>query len=130
MRKSNSTAIDIAITACPRRDGRFEVQHAGRVLCVSRQPFLEAARRLLAEGFPPGAVLGLRHAGQPYAALQGRLARAAELTVHDGADGVPRFRRWRASPYGRVSPPIRFPAPVVPAQPVNTISSPKEGDFS
>jgi len=112
MHKSNFTVVDIAITAYPRRDGRFEVRHAGRVLCVSCEPFLAAARRLLAEGFPPGAVLGLRHTGQTDFALCGRLARAAALTVHDGADGVPRFRRWKASPYGRVSPPMRFPAPL------------------
>ena len=108
MRKSNSTTIDIVVTAYPRHDGRFEAHHAGRVLCISREPFCEAARRLLVEGFPPGAVLGLRHIGQHDIALRGRLARAAELTVRDGADGVPRFRRWKASPYGRVSPPMRF----------------------
>ena len=105
MRKSNSTAIDIAVTAYPRRDGRFEVHHAGRVLCTSREPFCEAARRLLAEGFPPGAVLGLRHIGQHDIALRGRLARAAELTVtmtglacHVFAAGRHRAVMWRPRP--------------------------------
>ena len=112
MRKSNSITIDIVVTVYPRHDGRFEAHHAARVLCVSREPLLEAARRLLAEGFPPGAVLGLRHTGQPDFAFRSRLARAAALTVRDGADGVPRFRRWKASPYGRVSPPMRFLVPL------------------
>ncbi len=114
MRKPNSTAIDIAITAYPRRDGRFEAHYAGRVLCVSREPFCESARRLLAEGFPPGFVLGLRHVGSQDTALCSRLARAAALTVRGGADWVPRFHRWKASPSVGPTPPMRLGAAALP----------------
>jgi len=32
------------------------------LLCVSRQPFLDSARELIALGFDPGAILVVKHA--------------------------------------------------------------------
>jgi hypothetical protein len=95
-----------------------------RLLCTSRQPFLDAARVLVSEGLDPDAVLSVRHAGSAVVALSARLGVAAKLTVNESGT---RFVVWKAHP--RVSQariigldePEAIPAPedastAIPAQ--------------
>jgi hypothetical protein len=104
---------DIVITAYPAGlHGCFAVRHAGRVIVTaSPTPFCEAARILLAEGFPVGAVLGMRHQGADDIALRAKLGAAAKLTVDEHHN---RFTKWK--PFGglpdgvcrsAVGPPMR-----------------------
>jgi hypothetical protein len=87
---------DITITVRPIRAGRFEARHAGRVLvAASTEPFCAAARALLAEGFPPGSVLGMKHQGEQDIALRGKLGTVAKLTMKETPHG-PRAIRWKA----------------------------------
>jgi hypothetical protein len=106
---------DLIITIRPIGADKYEVQHAGRVLVrSSTEPFLAAARALLAEGWPPGAVLAMRHRGEPDFALRGKLGQVAKVTVENCTDGTPRLRRWKPSPYSAVSPPVRVFEPQLP----------------
>jgi hypothetical protein len=65
----------------------------GPFLCISRQPFLQAARVLKAMGHHPDTTLVMRHAGSDVVALRGRLGIAAGLTV-DEYNGT-RFAPWK-----------------------------------
>ena len=49
-----------------RLHGKFETRLDGRLLCVSRQPLLDAARILLAEGVDPQTPLVTRHAASAW----------------------------------------------------------------
>jgi hypothetical protein len=88
-------AVTITVSACRPRAHLFEASLAGRVLGVSRQPLLDAARVLLAEGHDPHTILAMRHAGSDTIALSAKLGAAAKLTVDEGS---PYFRAWRAMP--------------------------------
>jgi hypothetical protein len=86
--------------AKPARRFRYGIRILGtdRILCVSEQPFVDAARVLVAEGRDPDATLTMRHRGSDAVALKGRLGSAAELTVEESARG-PVFRPFR--PFSR-----------------------------
>jgi hypothetical protein len=77
----------------PSKSGLFEATLDGRVICTSRQPFVDAARVLMAEGCDPKAVLTMRHVGSDIVALTAKLAVAAGLSV----GGNDRFHPW--APY-------------------------------
>jgi hypothetical protein len=70
------------------------VENSGRLLCTSRQPFLDAARALVALGCHPNTILVMRHAGSSVEALRASLQVAARLTV-DECNGT-RFARWKS----------------------------------
>jgi hypothetical protein len=72
--------------------GLFEARVGERLLCTSRQPFLDSARVLVAEGLDPDSTITMRHAGSATVALTARLGVAARLQVNE--DG-PRFGAWR-----------------------------------
>jgi hypothetical protein len=58
--------------------GRFTARIDGRVLVQSsRQPFLEAATVLVAQGYHPGAMITMRHAGGLVDALRAKLGGGA-----------------------------------------------------
>lgn len=85
-----------AIEVKPAGKGRFEARLDGRRLCVSRQPFLDSARVLWAEGYDPRSKLVMRHAGSANNALASTIGAAAELTVHEPQSGNrPKFALWR-----------------------------------
>ena len=69
-------------------------------MCVSRQPFLDSARKLLARGHDRRTMLVMRWAGAKDWALRGSLKVAAKLTVdeHNGT-----FAKWK--PYSRSAVP-------------------------
>ena len=62
---SSAATLIVVATPAPRGAGRFEARLDGhdRVLCVSRTPFSDAARELLAQGYDPNGLLMLRHGG-------------------------------------------------------------------
>jgi hypothetical protein len=62
------------------------------VLCVSRQPFLDAARTLIWAGYSPDIMLFGRRKGSSNWSLRGRLGDAAKLTVDETKT---RFARWK-----------------------------------
>ena len=65
----------------------------GSVLCISRQPFLDGARTLIAVGYSPDIMLFGRRKGSPNWSLRGRLGDAAKLTVDETKT---RFAKWKA----------------------------------
>jgi hypothetical protein len=76
--------------------GRFTASVDGRVVVESsRQPFLDAARALIAEGQHPDTVIVMRHDGTVTDALRARLDAAARLTVDESTT---RFARWKPHP--------------------------------
>jgi hypothetical protein len=90
-----TTVIQLTITPRPGKPGRFDVYVGDRLICSSRQPLLDAARVLLAEGIAPDAMVELRHAGADHVALCAKVGAAAKLRIVEGGDTV-RFARWSA----------------------------------
>ena len=96
----------IFITAAPAHDrdgrrlpGRFDAVVDGNVIVTAtRQPFLDGARALLAEGANPQATIILKHPGSETDCLRARLGAAAKLTVEESNRGKPTFRRWKPRP--------------------------------
>jgi len=89
--------------ANPPRRYRFEarLESDARILCVSHQPFVDAARVLVAEGYDPTETLTMRHVGSTTIALTATLGAAAKLKVEEGANGGPRFVQhvpWSSDP--------------------------------
>ena len=87
--------IIIIVTPTPKRAGCYDACLGdGRVLVIaSRQPFFDAARRLLGLGYDPTTVLVMRHEGSDTDCLTGRIGAAAKLRVKEGK-GRPRFVAW------------------------------------
>jgi hypothetical protein len=93
----------IVITVTPDTSpGRYRayVEAEREPLCVSRQSFLDGARKLLARGHDPRTMLVMRWVGAEDWALRGSLGLAAKLTV-DEHNGV--FAEWK--PYSRSAVP-------------------------
>jgi hypothetical protein len=95
-RKSTDAVLTVVVSPAPRSIGRYEARLDGddRVLCVSRTPFFDAARELVAGGYDPNVTLILRHAGSDTASLRATVAAAARLTVEE-TDFGPRGRPWK-----------------------------------
>ena len=93
---SGVAALIVVASPAPRGAGRFEVRLDGhdRVLCVSRTPFFDAARELLAQGYDPNALLMLRHAGSDTDSLRAKLGTASSLTVKETGYG-PQVQPWK-----------------------------------
>jgi len=89
----------------------FDVAAGGRPLASkSPQPFLDAARALLADGAHPAIPIVMCHRGQADYALRSTVGTAAGLTVKDTPVGRPAFRQWQSyngEPMCPVSPPMR-----------------------
>jgi hypothetical protein len=103
-----STAADrlagILVTVSQdRRPGRYQARlgEQQELLCVSRQPFLDSARRLLGRGQEPRTLLVMRWTGSKDWALRAPLEVAAKLTVdeHNGA-----FSKWKPLSRSAVPP--------------------------
>ena len=82
----------IVIVVRELRAGKFEARLEG------------SARVLLAEGYPPDALLIMRHAGREDDALRGPLGGAARLTIEESGHG-PVVRSFRTAPAGAVDAP-------------------------
>jgi hypothetical protein len=81
-----------------------------RIVERSPQPFVDAARALLAEGISPDNRLVMRHGGSPDDALRSTVGVSARLTVSDTNNGKPIFRRWAPNP--NASEPLPGKVPV------------------
>jgi hypothetical protein len=105
--------FDILVT--PQGRGRYMARLGERVICVStRQPLLDAARVLLAEGVAPEARIAMRHEGSPHVALSSTVGKAAKLTVveRDRGNG-PVFGQWKPdSRFAEPSPMRKTDEPV------------------
>jgi hypothetical protein len=91
----------IIITVSPIGRGRFEARVGDRIILKSsRQPLLDAARVLLAEGIPPDTRITMRHAGANHDALSSTVGKAAGWMVLETPAVGPRFARWKPSAFG------------------------------
>jgi hypothetical protein len=87
--KSGHEQTELRLVVSPAFDGRgrrrheqFEARLSGDVLCVSRQPLLDAARALLNRGMDPSTVLAKVHADNPsVVTLKSPVGVAATLDV-------------------------------------------------
>jgi hypothetical protein len=97
-----------------RLHGKFTVHLDDRQLCISRQPLLDGARILLAEGFDPETPIVTRHAGDAFDAMISTVGEAAKWTVRENETEGPRFVRWTAFPGVRGHAPMRLNERPVP----------------
>jgi hypothetical protein len=96
----------------PAKAGKFEARAGDRLLCTSRQPFLDAARVLLAEGVDPAAPITMRHERTGTDSLKSTVGEAAKLSVYETAFG-PKFGPWVPFQWHR-GPPVSAPGAVFP----------------
>src|SRR5215813_3788937 len=89
----------IVIEETSQRRGKFSAHllYGRKLLSSSRQPLLDAARVLLAQGIPPEPPLARQHKGSATIAMTSTVGEAAKLTVEQEPGG-PRFRKWRPFP--------------------------------
>jgi len=97
-----------------RVHGQFEARLDGRLICISRQPLLDGARVLAAEGIDPATPIAMRHEGAAFDALRSTLGVAAKLTAEENEKVGPRFARWKPFPRSAVGAPMRFSGSAVP----------------
>jgi hypothetical protein len=102
-----ASPLTLIITPALRSPGRYQARLDGgdRVLCVSRTPFFDAARKLVAGGYDPNLTLILCHAGSDTESLRAELGTAASLTVEETEYG-PKLRRWKPISTLAVAPRI------------------------
>ena len=100
-----------------RLHGRFVATLDGRQLCISRQPLLDAARVLLADGIDPETPIATRHAGSDFDAMTSTVGTAARWTVEEGNTVSPTLRRWRPFRRRDAQSPMRFGERPVPDTP-------------
>src|SRR5262245_45037284 len=91
-RPPSETQAAMILSVRPAKSGRFEARVGDRLLCTSRQPLLDAARIMLAEGVDPATPLTMRHERSSTDSLSSTVGKAAKLTV--GEEPSPRFRPW------------------------------------
>ena len=99
-RDAASQLTEILIFVEPVSRGRFcaRLADGGRVIVrSSRQPFLDAARRLIDLGYDPTTLLVMRHAGSDTDCLIAQIGAAAKLRVKEDR-GRPRFVPWEPIP--------------------------------
>ena len=106
---ANTNMVMIIVTPTAGRRGRrayFDASLSdGRVLVsASKQPFFDAARRLLDLGHDPAGVLAMRHAGSDTDCLTAQIGVAAKLRVKEDRNGP------RLAPYEPISRLVKAPA--------------------
>jgi hypothetical protein len=70
----------------------------------ARQPFFEAARKLLAKGVPPETELTMWRDGEATWSLKSTVGAAAKLTVREDEKRGPEFRLYEPFSRDRISP--------------------------
>ena len=118
----------IIVTFAPitSRPGYYTARVGGRLLCRSRQPFLDGARRLLASGYPADTVIAMKRVGSVIEALHSTVGRAAALTVSEEENRPPRFKRWKPRYMGEGSPPVAYLRNSEPRDPTPNLTSVSE----
>ena len=89
------------------RYGTFAAYLGDRLLTTSKQPFLDAARVLLAEGVDPTTWLSMRHFGSETISLKGTVRAAAKLTVRESSKVGPVLVKWEPFSRDSVEPLVR-----------------------
>jgi hypothetical protein len=114
--------LAIVVVPIKGKAAHFEAWLEGGVLLISasRQPFVDAARVLIALGSDPNAVLVMRHAGSDAIALKAKLGVAAGLAVEEGPHGA-WFVPHRMGAKTRVAA-----SPIAPTPPAAT--TPRDAD--
>lgn len=90
--------IVLAVSPTTGRPGFFDCALNGAIIVTSRQPFLDAARVLLADGVNPSAVLVMIHAASGVQSLRAKISDAARLDVRTRHDGPPVFVAFDRAP--------------------------------
>jgi len=104
------TDLAVIITAISRTglaDARVPALGRGMCLRSSRTPFLDAARALVAAGFPGNSVLVMRRQGQDAVTLRGRIGPASRLTIKETPFG-PKLAPYNAFPTRPEAPHSEF----------------------
>jgi hypothetical protein len=125
--KATNRPPSIWIIVKPEKRDRFTAWLQGEQtpLCVSRQPFLDGARKLLDGGHDPRTILIMRHAGSDDVALRGWSAAAAKLTVDEHNGTV--FAKWKPFRRSAGSARIENPAGELSERPRLTTARRKRG---
>lgn len=95
------STIDLVLVPLPATPGRYSVRWPGGVRVLvrsSRQPLLDAARELLAVGYPPETVLTTRHQGSDIVAQRSTVGEAAKWTIKERDRGGLRRELWQPHP--------------------------------
>jgi hypothetical protein len=86
----------LILVVYPTGAGKYSWFIRGKlVIESSRQPFLDAARRLLSSGVSADAFLIMRHVRSHTDSFKAKIGEAAKLTVQEGEELGPRFARWK-----------------------------------
>ena len=98
------------------------------LVSASKQPFVDAARRLIDLGYAPTTMLVMRHAGSDTDCLTAQIGAAAKIRVKEDRCG-PRFVPWE--PISRrvealASAKAKRVARIVPATPTNPARDPAQ----
>src|SRR4051794_13512728 len=105
------------------RRGRYKATFGGReIVAESRQPLLDAARVLLAEGHPADSIVQVYRPGRSHWDLRGPVGVAAAIGVKESEAG-PAFRRFIPSLGMSVAPPIENSGGPPSRTPCSTTSS-------
>jgi hypothetical protein len=91
-------AIALELVPIPATPGRYQAMLGAVEVCRSRQPLLDAARVLLAEGWPHETVLTTRHQGSDIVAQRSTVGEAAKWTVHESDRRGLQRRLWETPP--------------------------------
>ena len=88
----------IVIEIVPLGAGRYSASVDGaEIVASSRQPFLDAARALLARGTAVGEPIVMRRRGVAADALRSQVSIAAGLRAKEPGTGRISFVRWRSN---------------------------------
>jgi hypothetical protein len=95
MSTTTTKTASIIVTPNAGRRGLYDARLDGGCVLVtaSRQPFVDAARRLTGLGHDPMTVLVMRHAGSDIDCLTAQISAAAKMRVKEDRGG-PRFVPW------------------------------------
>src|SRR5262249_29121958 len=95
----------VIVVAPHGASGNYAARLVGsdEILCVSRTPFLSAARELLKRGFDPSTIICMRQAASSPDCFRARLAAAAKLSVKEEDGRPPRFVLWNERDLGQGS---------------------------
>ena len=100
--ESTSATIVLVVAERKRRDGKYSAWHGGQLVVENvREPFLDAARVLLAYGLDPNARYVMRRSVDGRDDLVSTLGTAAKLKVEEGDRNGPLIRLWKPwMPFG------------------------------
>jgi hypothetical protein len=94
----------IALILEPAGPGKFRPLMDGVAISrPTRQPLLDGARALLAQGYPAETIVTTRHAGSATIAMRSTVGEAARWTIKERDRGGLSKERWQ--PYDADSPP-------------------------